>query len=279
MTILSLLISLVLERVAFKRPMLEASHYAHRYFSQLAKKQWLNGDKSAIYWLLIAFIPTFIFALLLGWIPGALLSFIAQTMVLFICIGSQRLRDTYKCFLQAANRGDVEACYLYSEQMGHCDTQPDKCPSFGLQLIWLNYQYYGGIVIAFILFGAPGAIFYTLVREAFEFCCQHDDFSVKAARQVRFWIDWLPVRIWAFGMLLVGNFASGLPVWMASLFDVSSSASSVLTRVSSSAEVLPANEEGETDVAAEPTMLVKLAKRNMMFILVVVSLLTVFGAL
>jgi AmpE protein len=279
MTILSLLISLVLERVAFKRPSLEASYYAHGYFFQLTQKQWLNGDKSAAYWLFIAFIPTVIVALVMGWIPGALLSFIAQTAVLFICVGSQRLRDTYKCFLKAANRGDVEACYLYSEQMGHCDTQPDKCPSFGLQLIWLNYQYYGGIVIAFVLFGVSGAVFYTLVREAFEFCCQQEDFSVNAARKLRFWVDWLPVRIWAFGMLIVGNFASGLPVWMASLFDFSSSASSVLTRVSSSAEVLPANENGEADVASEPTMLVRLAKRNMMFILVVVSLFTVFGVL
>lgn len=279
MTILALLISLALERVSFKRPTWEGKHYAHLYLQQMINRQWLTPESSAVYWLLTALIPAFLTAILLGWLPGSLLTFLAQTLVLFVCIGSQVLRDTYKCFLQAASRGDLEACYLYGQQMGHCDSKPDKCGSFGLQLVWLNFQYYGGVVIAFVLFGAPGAVFYTLVREGFEYCCESEEFGVAAASTVRHWVDWLPVRICAFGMLVVGNFANGLPVWIASLLDTKTSAVSILTKVSAASEVLPTDENGQTDITVEPTILVRLAKRNMMFMLVVVSLLTVFGVL
>ena len=279
MTILALLMALALERVTVKVNHFQGEQYAGRYFSWLTEKGWLSKDKGSVYWLLLVLIPAFLASLILNLLPGNLIPFVVETTILFVCLGSQTLRNTYKCFLQSASKGDLDGCYMHSHAMGHCDTQPDQAPSFGLRLVWLNYQYYGGVVIAFVIFGASGAVFYTFVREGFEFCCKDNEFSVKAIRTVRHWVDWVPVRICALGMLLVGNFANAISVWTSTLFSFGESAVSVITKVSAASEILPTKEDAESDPNLEPSILVKLAKRNMTFILVVVSLLTVFGVL
>lgn len=279
MTILSLLIALAVERVTIKQVKWQGQDYAQRMYNWLHEKQWISPDVSSVHWFLTALIPAMLISIIISLLPGSFFEFIVQTIVLFICLGSQTLRSTYKCFLQAANRGDYEACYLFSQQMGHCDTKPDQAKSFGLRLVWLNYQYYGGVVIAFIAFGAAGAVFYTLIREAFEYACASEDYTVSAVAKARHMVDWVPVRVCSLGMLLVGNFTHALPIWLGALVAFQESAVSTLTRVSAAAEVLPDNQSLESDPTLEPSILVKLAKRNMMFILVCVSLLTVFGIL
>jgi AmpE protein len=279
MTILALLIALALERVAVKTDNWQCQHYAASYFQWLADKHWLESSASSFFYFLVALVPAALLSIVLEWLPDMLFEFVIQTLVLFLCVGSQTLRNTYKCFLQAANRGDYQSCYLYTQQMGHCDTKPDQADSFGLRLVWLNYQHYAGVVIAFVIFGAPGALFYVVAREAFEFTCGNDDYPSSPAQTMRNWVDWVPVRIASLGMLLVGNFAHGLPVWLGSLFNFKESPVTTLTKVSAAAEILPSPEASEEDPTLEPAMLVKLAKRNMTFILVVVSLLTVSGIL
>jgi len=276
MTILALLIALAIERVTVKLPQWQGQTYARQYLDWVTEKAWLSEDSTSIAWFVVAFLPALACALIISFLPG-LLEFVVQTLVLFICLGCQAIRDTYKCFLQAANRGDVEACYLYSTQMGHCDSQADKGATFGLRLVWLNYQHYGAVILFFVAFGAPGAVFYVLAREAFEYACKEEDFSVASAGAVRQLADFIPVRLSAFGMLLVGNFAHAMPVWLQSLFAFSERASQTLTNVASAAEVLPDPKLSETEPATEPAMLVKLAKRNLLFLLVVVSILTVIG--
>ena len=279
MTILALLIALALERIAVKTPRWQGQHYAHEYFAWMRDKDYLTPSSSSLLYFVTALLPAVILSVLLDWLPGVLIEFVLQTLILFICLGSQTLRNTYKCFLQAANRGDYESCYLYSQQMGHCDTRPDQAESFGLRLVWLNYQYYAGVVIWFVVFGASGAVFYVLVREAFEFACEQTQYRVQAAKTVRNLADWVPVRIASFGMLLVGNFAHGISAWLASLFNINESPVTTMTKVSAAAEILPDDKTSEDDPTREPAALVKLSKRNMLFMLVVVSLLTMGGVL
>ncbi|MFC3092722.1 beta-lactamase regulator AmpE [Alteromonas sediminis] len=276
MTILALLIALAIERVTVKLPQWQGQTYAKHYLDWVTEKAWLSEDSTSVAWFVVAFLPALCCAVLMSLLPG-LLEFVVQTLILFVCLGCQAIRDTYKCFLQAANRGDVEACYLYSTQMGHCDSQTDKGATFGLRLVWLNYQHYAAVILFFVAFGAPGAIFYVLAREAFDYACNEESFSVTSASAVRHLADFIPVRLSAFGLLLVGNFAHAMPVWLQSLFAFSERPSKTLTRVASSAEVLPNPEQKDVDQATEPAMLVKLAKRNLLFLLVVVSILTVVG--
>ena len=41
----------------------------------------------------------------------------------------------------------------------------------------------------------------------------------KSHHDVLFWLDWLPVRITAFGYMFVGHFSKAMPTWLESIFD------------------------------------------------------------
>lgn len=276
MTILALLIALAIERVTVKTHGWQGQTYARHYFNWVVKRAWLSLDSSSVAWFVVALVPAIGCAVLVTLLPE-LLEFVAHTAVLFVCIGSQALRDTYKCFMQAANRGDFEACYLYSEQMGHCDGNQDKAASFGLRLVWLSYQHYAGVLLFFVALGAPGAVFYVCVREAYEYACSQEGFVIQPIAVVRQIVDFIPVRITALGFLMVGNYAKAMPVWLKSFPLVKQLASTTLTEVASAAEVLPNPELETTDPAREPSMLVKLSKRNILFLLVITSILTLAG--
>ena len=124
--------------------------------------------------------------------------------------------------------------------------------SFGQLLVWLNYRYFIAIMIFFVIFGAAGALFYrllvTMYEEpvAFEQEYPEDEKATAAEddklaaeinsaspstndavnnetsvlKDILFWVDWLPVRIVAFGYMLVGHFSKAMPVWLENLFDV-----------------------------------------------------------
>ena len=89
-------------------------------------------------------------------------------------------------------------------------------------------------------------------------------------------IDWVPIRITAFGFLLVGHFSRALPKWISLLFDTSKHAKLVLAEVATAAEDVICADD---DITTEPTTLVQLAKRNVLFILSVVAVLTLSGLL
>ena len=188
-----------------------------------------------------------------------------------ICVGCPALRATYKCYLQAANRGDMQACSMYADQLGH---DAHSQGSFGQNLIWLNYQHYAAVVIWFAAFGAAGSVLYVLARGFSQKLEESEHPLAGQANSLMAIIDWVPVRITALGFLLVGHFSRALPIWIGYLPDPSISAKQLLADVSKAAEEV---EPDENDCTEEPCTLVRLAKRNVMFILVIISLLTLSG--
>ncbi|TYK64659.1 beta-lactamase regulator AmpE [Colwellia echini] len=93
---------------------------------------------------------------------------------------------------------------------------------------------------------------------------------------VLFWLDWLPVRIASFGYMLVGHFSKAMPVWLENLFDSSKPTHQILIDVAEKSEDIMLNDK---DCTAEPCLLVRLAKRNVLLVLAVISLLTLTGYL
>jgi AmpE protein len=91
-----------------------------------------------------------------------------------------------------------------------------------------------------------------------------------------FWLDWLPVRIASFGYMFVGHFSKAMPVWLESLFDNQKPTHQVLIDVAEKSEDIMVNED---DCTAEPCLLVRLAKRNVLLVLAVISILTLAGLL
>jgi AmpE protein len=188
-----------------------------------------------------------------------------------VCVGCPAIRATYKCFLQAANKGDLQACSIYEAQISGDDKDN---VSFGLNLVWQNYRHYTAVILWFAACGAAGAIFYILIREME---AKLSDDNVQVANQVKRLlniVDWIPVRITALGFLLVGHFSRAFPTWLGYLPDPAVQAKTLLLAVSKQAEEI---EPDENDCTEEPCTLVRLAKRNVMFLLVIIALLTLSG--
>lgn len=104
---------------------------------------------------------------------------------------------------------------------------------------------------------------------------EHENMRIQV-QKVLFFIDWLPCRITAFGFLVVGHFSRGLPVWLSTFTHSQLSAYEVLAKVAKASEDAPSLELPELH---EPLQMVSLAKRNIIFLLMVISLLTLAGML
>ena len=288
MMLMSLLLVLSLERLISKTPSWHIEKYASQYRDFLQKKGWLGekASSAALYFYLL--VPSLLLGAIEYWLLGAFLTFIEQSIVLFICIGCPVLRGIYKNFLNAAQRGDLQACSMYTDQLGHCASQSDsdgsasaEGKSFGQHLTWLNYQHYAAVMLWFIAFGAPGALFYSISRSTTEALCGANHPLKGAAGRLMFALDYIPVRVTAFGMLMMGHFSRALPEWLSHALQFDVPAYDVLTHISAKAEVLtPEEHQMQAENAAiEPRVLVKLAKRNVIFLLVITSALTLVGSL
>jgi len=98
----------------------------------------------------------------------------------------------------------------------------------------------------------------------------------KNHRDVLFYLDWLPVRIATLGYMLVGHFSKALPSWLENLYDVKKPAHKILIDVAQKSEDIMISKE---DCTAEACLLVRLAKRTVLLILAVISVLTLMGTL
>jgi AmpE protein len=236
----------------------------------------------------VIFIPVLGCHFLLAQVDNALLYLIASTLILIVCFGCMKTREVYKSYLQSAFKGELTNCELH-----HLQLQQDKNIAnmgFGQTMVWLNYRYFIAVMLFFVLFGAAGALFYRLLTrvnesvnaqssavdvegENSEELAIHDD-GDKAAQQLLFWVDWLPVRLVAFGYMFVGHFSKAMPAWIDNLFEFEKTPSQVLISVAQMSEDFMVDAD---DYTAEPCLLVKLAKRTLLLFLAVIAVLTLTG--
>jgi AmpE protein len=289
MILISLLLVLLLERVLVKSAYWQYETYVTKYLNWLLDNHKITTDtKPSILWLFVL-VPSLIVALVTQVLVGDFLSFILQSLVLFICLGSVSLRQTYRQFLQAAERNDLVACNLYTEQLGHCNSfEPsdsheasEQGKSFGQHLLWLNYQHYAAVIIAFIALGAGGVVFYVLSRECFyRWCSEESPLRTPMAR-LMYALDFIPVRITACGLLLVGDFSKAMPAWLGGLLNREIPADQFLVTVAAKAEYVDCSKGpvDTDDIAREPKILVTLAKRNLVLLLAFSAILTLIGVI
>lgn len=273
MTLIYLLLALLAERLISKPDNCHGNFYIDKYISWLERKQYLNTTTTASVMWMLWLLPGALFTVALMMLNSGLIDFVATIFVLFLAVGCPELRNTYKCYLQAANRGDIQACDMYTQQLGLASYEPR---SFGQHLIWLNYQRYAAPMIMFVVLGVFGVIAYGCLRALHGYSQANNLQAQPALAKILHVIDWVPIRITAFGFLLVGHFSRALPKWISLLFDTNKHAKLVLAEVATAAEDVTCADD---DITTEPTTLVQLAKRNVLFILSVVAVLTLSGLL
>jgi len=293
MSLLSLLIALAAERTLSSKVWRFNFYYLHyqHFFSKNFTARQGTVAKAAFILL-----PVLIIYFALELLDNALLELIVSTLVLIVCFGCTITRQSYKDYLHAAFRGEETTSEMHHQQLLSDKNLPQM--GFGQALIWLNYRYYVAIMLFFTVFGAPGAVFYRLLTTVIEHkkaqCIQaakmndtqeddveHEsnippDFSkgCQNHHDLLFWLDWLPVRITSFGYMFVGHFSKALPVWLESLFESNKPTHQVLIDVAEKSEDIMVNNE---DCTSEPCLLVRLAKRNVLLVFAVISVLTLAG--
>jgi len=308
MSLLSLLIALVAEK-SFSSSVWRFDHYYQKYVNFFQSNSTFSQLKdNTLSYSIFLLLPVVAVYGILALLDDGLLHLIISTLILIISFGCSATRDTYKQYLHAAFRGEKTTSELYHQQLLQDKNLPDM--GFGQALIWLNYRYYIAIMLFFVFFGAPGVVFYRLLTTVIEqqngcsldskhvelekeeqisteetsdseFENASEQYSIpdvssgcKNYNDILFYLDWLPVRITSFGYMFVGHFSKALPMWLESLFDGKKPTHEILIDVAQKSEDIMLEED---DCTAEPCLLVRLAKRNVLLILAVISILTLVG--
>lgn len=298
MTLISMLLALIIERLAVRSDAWQAQLYVKAYM-QLSLKTPLarlaSNQLGQYLWLLL---PGAVVALVLCLVDNRLLTLIVNTLVLLLGIGCWHYRQLYKQYLNAQERGDAEAAHLAMQQIRTDSGSSFEQNSYGQTLIWLNFRYYAATAFWFLLLGAFGVITYVLLRQLQErlslvaadastaatadsdevvaayAALQPETAGPDAVHYLTYWAQWLPTRLFGLGFALVGYFSRASNALLAYFMDFSTDNEQVLTEVAMAAEPL---EQEQINTLDESSAMVQLAKRNMLFFLAVVAVLTLSG--
>ncbi|SHH98316.1 beta-lactamase regulator AmpE [Ferrimonas marina] len=282
MALFSLLLVLLLERAKVLSPKLQFETLFERY-----RQASFDDDKldQLPQMLLTLLLPAVLLHLLAGFLEGRLfgllhlLLWIGTGLVLF---AHQPLRDRFREYLNAACRGDTQSCYHHAQQLDETGDEAGASESemgehMGQLAAWINYRYYAAVALYFVALGPAAALFYSTVRAYHDHFCQQE-LKRPLVPTLMHLLDWLPARIVALGFALSGHFSRAMGQLLPRLLDPFAPARTLITEVALAAEDLP--EHSDDPVSVQSTFaLLQLAKRNLILLLVVVSLLTIFGVL
>jgi AmpE protein len=280
MALFSLLVAIMVERLKLLPVNWQFDYLMQRYHKQFWDKASLSTELGVAIAVIIPSIVIFAVGMLVDGILFELLSLGLWVMVALVCFSHQDLRLTFKKYVQAACRGDVQACYRYageldcSECIDAVDEQ-DLGVKVGQSVAWINYRYYGAVALYLVCFGPVGAVLYCSIRFYYDLNIKQD-LSLPLIDHLQKLFDWIPSRVFSFGYVLSGQFSQGLNAWRKRAFDFHCHAKTVVTETALAAESLP--EAGAAPVSVQPTLaLLALTKRNFILLVTFVSVLTIFG--
>ncbi|GGI80833.1 beta-lactamase regulator AmpE [Shewanella gelidii] len=280
MALFSLLIAILVERLKLLPQSWQFDSLMSHYHPLLF------GDKqlqSGLMMLIAMSLPTVGAVVLLwvieGWLWGGVTLFV-WLFTAILCFCHQQQRQAFKAYIQAACRGDVQACYHFANELDSSicidSTSEDELGELaGKSAAWINYRFYGAVALYLMALGPVGIVFYCTVRFYAEYA-QRKEIELPLVKSVLHILDWIPSRIVSFGYVLSGEFAPALTVWRKKVLSVTLPARELVIDVAVSAEDLP--EVSSAPVCLRPTLaLLQLSKRNFMLLVTSLSLLTIFG--
>lgn len=301
MTLIILLIALTLERVVARSPAWQFSGYFSSWITSETFAR-TEATQSVGFWLWLL-MPSVVLGLVLFASDSLAVTFVVETFVLLVCLGCASLRKQYKRYLNAAGRQDEQACFHYAQTLG-CNTctsnmtvdeeippedskQKESSGSANTlgsignhvakQLIRINFTHYSAVMFWFVFAGGAGAVAYCSVREyAAKRITEQSQASAKNVFKLLHILNWLPARLMSFGLLVVGNYSRGLKVWLSYSGDLVTPAEKVIEDVAAAADCV---EDETCAFVSAPSRFVVLAKRNILFFLLIVALLTLFVGL
>ncbi|WP_133408334.1 beta-lactamase regulator AmpE [Parashewanella tropica] len=280
MALFSLLIAIFVERMKWVSTSFQIDALLERFHRLFIGD---NSLRSPLFLLLGLTLPTIVTAVLLWLVQGIFwgsFSLLLWVITASICFSHTELRNIFKQFMQAAINGDVQGCFRFADQLD-CHQQLDATgenelgKKVGQSVAWLNYRHYGAIAIYLVLLGPIGIVFYSTIR-FYADKARKEQRKLPILASLFFIVDWIPSRIFAFGYLLSGHFSSAFSTWLSRASNPATCARDIVTETALTAEVLP--EKSDAPVCIQSTIaLLALTKRTFVFLVTILSLLTIFG--
>ncbi|MCV9878434.1 beta-lactamase regulator AmpE [Brenneria izbisi] len=283
MTLFTLLLVLAGERLFKQGEHWQIDHRLEVVFRRLSSPSLLQT-------LFLTFCCMASVAVLLWLVSGVLFGVVLLLLWIVIslmCIGAGEVRQHYRRYLQAAQRGEKDASQQLATELALIHGLPlgtgetERLKELQNALLWINFRFYLAPLFWFTVAGPYGPVAlagYAFLRARQTWLARHHTPLARAQSGVDallHWLDWIPVRLAGAAYALLGHGEKALPAWFSSLGDTRNSQYWVLTQLAQ----FSLAREPHIDPVATPKAAVALAKKVTMVLVVVVALLTIYGAL
>lgn len=283
MTLFTTLLVLIVERLFKLGEHWQLDHRIEAFFRRIKHFSMMR----TVGMTLIAMGVTF---LLLRALHGLLFNvplLVAWILIGLLCIGAGKARLHYHAYLNAAARDDAHARDAMASELTLIHGVPPDCDEREFlrelqnALLWNNFRFYLAPLFWLIVGGPWGPV--TLVGYAFLRAWQSWLARYQTPHQrlqsgidaILHVLDWIPVRLAGVVYALLGHGEKALPAWFASFADLHTSQYQVLTRLAQ----FSLAREPHTDKVETPKAAVSLAKKTSFVVVVVIAVLTIYGAL
>ncbi|MBJ8977038.1 beta-lactamase regulator AmpE [Citrobacter freundii] len=283
MTLFTTLLVLIVERLFKLGEHWQLDHRVEAFFRRIKHFSMMR----TVGITLIAMGVTF---LLLRALHGLLFNvplLVAWILIGLLCIGAGKARLHYHAYLNAAARDDAHAREAMASELTLIHGVPPDCDEREFlrelqnALLWNNFRFYLAPLFWMIVSGPWGPV--TLVGYAFLRAWQSWLARYQTPHQrlqsgidaILHVLDWIPVRLAGVVYALLGHGEKALPAWFASLADLHTSQYQVLTRLAQ----FSLAREPHTDKVETPKAAVSMAKKTSFVVVVIIALLTIYGAL
>ena len=204
-----------------------------------------------------------------------------------LCIGAGSVRLHYHAYLKAASHDDLAAHQAMAAELTLIHGVPVECSEGEFlrelqnALLWINFRFYLAPLFWFVAGGQWGPVLlvgYAFLRAWQSWLARHQSPLERAQSgvdKILHLLDWIPVRLAGVAYALLGHGERALPAWFACLSDWHSAQYQVLTSLAQ----FSLARDPHLDKVETPRVAVALAKRVSLVLVVVVALLTIYGAL
>ena len=263
MTLISILLAVWLEKLVNANERFQFKFYFDKYWNA-----YIESQRQLLPKVLFIAVPIVVYFYIEQSLPE-ILQLPLQLLVLLLAMGCPHYREIYKEFLSSSDRGDQQACFMYSQKLG-VNVEREGHSTVGQALVWHNYQYYLAVIFWFACTGSIGVLIYCALREGYK---QEQGAEEEFWGQALTVMDWIPARLTALGYLLVGDYHSAIHKFKHVVFNVDYKARAIL------AEVAVAADEATLDSCSsdEAVSLVRLAKRATLLALAMIAIATLGG--
>ncbi|TMU78730.1 hypothetical protein FGA82_15950 [Pseudomonas fluorescens] len=241
MSFLVLLLALWIEKFSALRHRVQRDGGWIRELNKLETGERLGKQPWLVLTILVLFPVALLALLLLVLEPVAygLLALPVHLLVVIYSLGRGDLLGGLGPFRDAWRREDLQAAaHVAKRDLNICaDSGEQLLERVQGHLLWQAYQSFFAVIFWYFVLGPVAALAYRLLALAQEH--GQNPALVERAAQMRHAFDWLPVRLLAASLALVGNFVAVSRVMLHELLNWNISAAQLINRVGLAAGEIP----------------------------------------